>query len=56
MTNVLTCISVQYLFVRMKKIGLRDIQSYLTRNEKDIIQVMLAAVLILYMVMKNISQ
>ncbi len=36
-----------------KRANLRDIQSFVMRNEKEIIQVMLATVLIVYMVMKQ---
>ena len=38
-----------------KRIDLRTIHAYLVRKEKDIIQIMLAAVLILYMVLQQFS-
>ena len=38
-----------------KRVNLKGIQSYLTRNEKDIIQLMLAIVLIVYMIMQRFT-
>ncbi len=48
--------TVNQIFIQMKKwIDLRSIQAFLLRNEKDIIQIMLATVLILYMLLQNLS-
>lgn len=38
-----------------KRINLRGVQTFLLRNEKEIIQIMLAAVLIIYMIMQRFS-
>lgn len=43
---------LEFIMIR-KKFRTKDIQSFFSRNEKDIIQIMLAMVLILYITLQR---